>query len=154
MRIDSRVPPLRALEHLFHCLPLLQRNAKRLAAMIDGRATTIVLVRHGETTYNREGRLQGQRAEVPLNELGTYTGFLMHATIGNLWLVQYSLLRRSLHETLCNDLHVLSHQCRCSVQCCLQPWKSISLRIASKTICTCIHVPRHYASFIPSFYDC
>ncbi|MCG6950905.1 MAG: histidine phosphatase family protein [Betaproteobacteria bacterium] len=37
--------------------------------MSAGRRTTLVLVRHGETAWNAEGRVQGQ-TDVPLNEVG------------------------------------------------------------------------------------
>lgn len=37
--------------------------------MSAGRRTTLVLVRHGETAWNAEGRVQGQ-TDVPLNEFG------------------------------------------------------------------------------------
>lgn len=37
---------------------------------VPAGATRVVLVRHGETDYNRQGRWQGSGSDVPLNETG------------------------------------------------------------------------------------
>lgn len=42
--------------------------------------TRLVLVRHGQTDYNREGRLQGQ-VDIPLNEAGTRQAAVLAATV-------------------------------------------------------------------------
>lgn len=42
--------------------------------------TRLVLVRHGQTEYNREGRLQGQ-VDIPLNEGGTRQAAVLAATV-------------------------------------------------------------------------
>lgn len=51
-------------------LPLLQRARK--AAFLMTNPCEIILVRHGETAWNKEGRLQGQQEPgPPLDGLGT-----------------------------------------------------------------------------------
>lgn len=39
-------------------------------ARVSERVTRFVLIRHGETNYNRDGRWQGARSDVPLNAAG------------------------------------------------------------------------------------
>lgn len=52
------------------CVVAVQRAAK-LASTMTGQATEFVLVRHGETDWNKERRLQGQSVPgPPLNALG------------------------------------------------------------------------------------
>ncbi|MDX1661235.1 MAG: histidine phosphatase family protein [Gemmatimonadota bacterium] len=41
-----------------------------MSRAVPSDATRIVLVRHGETEYNREDRWQGSRSDVPLNQTG------------------------------------------------------------------------------------
>ncbi|APX34649.1 fructose 1,6-bisphosphatase [Brachybacterium sp. P6-10-X1] len=42
--------------------------------------TRLILVRHGQTEYNRQGRLQGQ-VDIPLNEAGTRQAAVLAATV-------------------------------------------------------------------------
>src|SRR3954471_13891038 len=44
--------------------------ADRVPADPGTRALTLLLVRHGQSEWNAEGRLQGQTAHVPLTALG------------------------------------------------------------------------------------
>jgi uncharacterized phosphatase len=43
--------------------------ADAAAPVVDASATTIVLVRHGETDWNRDGRIQGS-TDIPMNDRG------------------------------------------------------------------------------------
>jgi broad specificity phosphatase PhoE len=48
-----------------------QRAQKKLKLMAGSTATRLLIVRHGETNWNKEGRLQGQTdSETVLNEVG------------------------------------------------------------------------------------
>lgn len=49
-----------------------QRNQKALSSMVVERTCEIVLVRHGETAYNAEERLQASRAETTLGVWGCW----------------------------------------------------------------------------------
>jgi probable phosphoglycerate mutase len=52
-------------------LPYLLQRAQKAAAAMTAKAAELVLVRHGETDWNREHRLQGQQQPgPPLNQLG------------------------------------------------------------------------------------
>jgi hypothetical protein len=46
-----------------------QRHTKRAAALDPARAATVLLARHGQTTWNAEHRLQGHR-DAPLSAVG------------------------------------------------------------------------------------
>ena len=62
-------------------------------------ATTIVLVRHGETDWNRENRFQGH-ADPPLNETGRVQALTLAAAIeGQLFGAVYTSPLRRAHET-------------------------------------------------------
>lgn len=60
--------------------------------------TTVILVRHGETVWNRDGRIQGQ-SDVELNELGLKQAELVAERLREVPLkaVYSSDLRRALH---------------------------------------------------------
>lgn len=66
-------------QHDWDCSFLLQR-ARKAASMMQNPCE-IVLVRHGETAWNREGRLQGQQEPgPPLDELGFQQAAVVSST--------------------------------------------------------------------------
>lgn len=72
--------------------------------------TRIILVRHGETTWNVEGRYQGQE-DTPLSERGLEQGRLLAEGLKNIPLDRAisSPLQRSFKTCqFCADLHDLS----------------------------------------------
>lgn len=72
---------LNQLQSCFSCMCGSQRARKAAAQM--KRPCEVVLLRHGETSWNREGRLQGQQEPgPPLTDLGVQQAQLVsHALV-------------------------------------------------------------------------
>jgi broad specificity phosphatase PhoE len=60
-----------------------------------GAATTLLLIRHGQSTWNAEGRWQGQ-ADPPLSDLGRWQAVEAAAKLGQLDVVVSSSQQRAL----------------------------------------------------------
>lgn len=71
--------------------------------------TQIILVRHGETTWNEEGRYQGQE-DTPLSRRGTEQGHLLAMGLANIHIdacISSPLMRAYNTCSFCADLHGL-----------------------------------------------
>jgi probable phosphoglycerate mutase len=72
---------------------LLMQRARKAAAMMQ-KPCEIILVRHGETAWNKEGRLQGQEEPgPPLDDLGHQQAAVVGFAVDGGVLLQFSCMR-------------------------------------------------------------
>jgi probable phosphoglycerate mutase len=67
--------------------------------MTTGPATTLLLIRHGQSTWNAEGRWQGQ-ADPPLSDLGRWQAASAAIALGQLDVIVSSPQRRALETAV------------------------------------------------------